>query len=163
MLPSSPPATPCGYSRENGEKYDNHPIFEFVGDQVNIPAMYQVGMKVTISFVIQGNSSDKDGQRSYFNKLVGKNVVPYQPYQQGQGGPTNYPQQGGYGQGFNPGYQGQPYNGFPQQQVPQSGYQPQPAPMQTAPQPAPDPFPPQVDPVTGVPVEQQDNADDLPF
>ena len=92
------------YSRENGEKYDNHPIFEFVGDQVNIPAMYQVGMKVTISFVIQGNSSDKDGQRSYFNKLVGKNVVPYQPYQQGQGGPTNYPQQGGYGQGFNPGY-----------------------------------------------------------
>lgn len=151
------------YSRENGEKYDNHPIFEFVGDQVNIPAMYQVGMKVTISFVIQGNSSDKDGQRSYFNKLVGKNVVPYQPYQQGQGGPTNYPQQGGYGQGFNPGYQGQPYNGFPQQQVPQSGYQPQSAPMQTAPQPAPAPFPPQVDPVTGVPVEQQDNADDLPF
>lgn len=151
------------YNRDNGDKYDNHPIFEFVGDRVNIPGQFQVGQKVVIQFVVQGNMSDKDGQTSYFNKLVGRSMMFYQPgYQQGSGHPTNYPQQGGYGQGFNPGY--------PQQQYqPQGGY----APQQSQPQPsAPvaQPFPPQVDPVTGMPVgaapfppETQDNADDLPF
>lgn len=149
------------YNRESGEKYDNHPIFEFVGEKTGILNTLQVGMKVTLSFVVQGNSTEKDGQKSYFSKLVGMNCVPYQPnYQQGSGYQTNYPQQGGYGQGgYNTVYQGQPYNGFPPQQVPQGGYQPQPAPVQTAPAP----FPPQVDPVTGMPVDHQDNADDLPF
>ena len=148
------------YNRDNGDKYDNHPIFEFVGEKVNIPTQFQIGQKVTVSFVVQGNKSDKDGQTSFFNKLVGKGVYFYQPqYQQG-GQPTNYPPQGGYGQGFNPGYQQMP----PQQ----GGYQQQPFPPQQpmAPQGAPQtaaPFPPQVDPATGMPVAQQDNADDLPF
>lgn len=138
------------YSRENGQKYENHPSFEFVGEKCSIMNMFQVGMKVTLSFVVQGNTSTKDGQTTYFNKLVGQNCVPYQPYQQGQGYPTNYPPQGGYGQGFNPGYQGQPY--YPQQMAPQQ-MPPQQMMQQPAPQPAPAPFPP----------AQEENADDLPF
>lgn len=156
------------YSRDNGEKYDNHPIFEFVGDKVNLPSQFQIGQKVVIMFVVQGNTSEKDGQTSHFNKLVGQSCYLYQPYQQGQGYQPNYPQQGGYGQGYNPGYQGQPY--FPPQQggyqqAPPTSFPPQPAAPQTA-----QPFPPQVDPATGMPVgtapfppQSQDNADDLPF
>lgn len=157
------------YNRDNGDKYDNHPIFEFVGEKVNIPTQFQIGQKVTVSFVVQGNKSEKDGQTSHFNKLVGQSMMFYQPgYQQGSGYPTNYPQQGGYSQGMNPGYQGQPY--FP----PQGGYQQAPTafpPQQPAPQTA-QPFPPQVDPNTGMPIGDQpfppaqggqDNADDLPF
>lgn len=149
------------FGRDSGQKVENHPVFEFVGDSVNAPAQFQLGQKVTVTFVVQGNKSEKDGQVSYFNKLVGKGVYFYQPqYQHGGGQPNNYPPQGGYGQGFNPGYQQMP----PQQ----AGYQQQPFPPQQpmAPQGAPQtaaPFPPQVDPATGMPVGQQDNADDLPF
>ena len=150
------------YGRDSGQKVENHPMIEFIGEQVNAPLNYQLGQKVVVSFVVQGNKSEKDGQMSYFNKLVGRGMYFYQPqYQQGQGRPTNYPPQGGYGQGFNPGYQQMPpqHGGYaPQQPFPPQ----QPMAPQGAQQAAP--FPPQVDPNTGMPVgQQQDNADDLPF
>lgn len=80
-----------------GEPFENYPKVEFSGKHVNDLDAFQVGQLVTVSFVLSGRKSVKDGVTNYFTNVQGYKVEafqnnhfqPQQSYQrQAQGGQT---------------------------------------------------------------------------
>ena len=123
-----------------GRKFENYPKFEFVGNNCAILDQFSVGQIVTVSFVLSGRKSEKNGQVSFFTNVTGYKVELYQRQPQ-----------------------------TVQQPVAAPVVASQPAPVQNPPYISPSaptgmsaaqPFPPAVD-EDGNPIGG--NADDLPF
>ena len=131
-----------------GRKFENYPKFEFVGNNCAILDQFQVGQIVTVSFVLSGRKSEKNGQVNYFTNVTGYKVELYQRQPQQN---VQQPQQVYQGQ--------QPYQAAPQQAAPVQPATPFPATAPTG-QMAQQPFPPAVD-ENGNPIGE--NPDDLPF
>lgn len=83
------------YDPMTGQKFENYPAFDFVGNRVNELDNFKVGDLVTISFALNGRPFDKDGKTTYFTSVNGYKIEPYQrpngSYQQPNGSQTNNP------------------------------------------------------------------------
>lgn len=83
------------YNPMTGQKYENFPAFDFVGNRVNELDSFKVGDLVTISFALNGRPFEKDGKTTYFTSVNGYKIEPYQrsnvSYQQSNGNQTNNP------------------------------------------------------------------------
>lgn len=83
------------YNPMTGQKYENYPAFDFVGNRVNELDNFKVGDLVTISFALNGRPFDKDGKTTYFTSVNGYKIEPYQrsngSNQQSNGSQTNTP------------------------------------------------------------------------
>lgn len=66
------------YNPMTGQKYENYPAFDFVGNRVNELDNFKVGDLVTISFALNGRPFDKDGKTTYFTSVNGYKIEPYQ-------------------------------------------------------------------------------------
>ena len=137
------------YDRFTGQKIENYPLMEFTQNNCQKLDNFKPGDLVTVSFVLSGVKSEKDGQVRYFTHVKGYDIVPYQRQNQGQ-------MQNQVHQGVQTAAHSQlPTQG---QQMSQQGQNT----AQTAASgaPAQQPFPPAVD-ENGNPING--NADDLPF
>lgn len=126
----------------------NYPKFEFTGLHVDDLNNFKIGDIVTVSFVLNGSRSEKDGQVRYFTNVQGFKIEKYQSRFSNQ-------QQGGY-QASQGGNGNQPNTSSVQANTQQAAE----TAMRNAAPSAP-PFPPAVD-GNGQPIGQGDN-DDLPF
>lgn len=85
------------YDPMTGQKFENYPAFDFVGNRVNELDNFKVGDLVTISFALNGRPFDKDGKTTYFTSVTGYKIEPYQRQnggnQQLNGSQTNNPTQ----------------------------------------------------------------------
>lgn len=83
------------YDPVTGQKYENFPAFDFVGNRVNELDSFKVGDLVTISFALNGRPFEKDGKTTYFTSVNGYKIEPYQrsnvSCQQSNGNQTNNP------------------------------------------------------------------------
>lgn len=83
------------YDPKTGQKFENYPAFDFVGNRVNELDNFKVGDWVTISFALNGRPFDKDGKTTYFTSVNGYKIDPYQRqnngYQQSSGVQPNTP------------------------------------------------------------------------
>ena len=83
------------YDQLTGQKYENYPAFDFVGNRVNDLDNFKVGDLVTISFALNGRPFDKDGKTIYITSVTGYKIEPYQRqnngYQQTNGTQANTP------------------------------------------------------------------------
>lgn len=83
------------YDQMTGQKFENYPAFDFVGNRVSELDKFKVGDLVTISFALNGRSFDKDGKTTYFTSVNGYKIEPYQRqdnrYQQTNGTQANTP------------------------------------------------------------------------
>lgn len=83
------------YDPMTGQKFDNYPAFDFVGNRVNELDKFKVGDLVTISFALNGRPFDKDGKIIYITSITGYKIEPYQRqnngYQQSNGVQPNNP------------------------------------------------------------------------
>lgn len=83
------------YNPMTGQKYENFPAFDFVGNRVNELDSFKVGDLVTISFALNGRPFEKDGKTTYFTSVNGYKIEPYQrsnvSYQQSNENQTNNP------------------------------------------------------------------------
>lgn len=81
------------YDPMTGQKFENYPAFDFVGNRVNELDNFKVGDLVTISFALNGRPFDKDGKTIYFTSVTGYKIEPYQRQnggnQQPNGSQTN--------------------------------------------------------------------------
>lgn len=66
------------YDPMTGQKYENYPAFDFVGNRVNELDNFKVGDLVTISFALNGRPFNKDGKTTYFTSVNGYKIEPYQ-------------------------------------------------------------------------------------
>lgn len=66
------------YDPMTGQKFENYPAFDFVGNRVNELDNFKVGDLVTISFALNGRPFDKDGKTTYFTSVNGYKIEPYQ-------------------------------------------------------------------------------------
>lgn len=66
------------YDHMTGQKFENYPAFDFVGNRVNELDNFKVGDLVTISFALNGRPFDKDGKTTYFTSVNGYKIEPYQ-------------------------------------------------------------------------------------
>lgn len=66
------------YDPMTGQKYENYPAFDFIGNRVNELDNFKVGDLVTISFALNGRPFDKDGKTTYFTSVNGYKIEPYQ-------------------------------------------------------------------------------------
>lgn len=66
------------YDQLTGQKYENYPAFDFVGNRVNDLDNFKVGDLVTISFALNGRSFEKDGKTIYITSVTGYKIEPYQ-------------------------------------------------------------------------------------
>ena len=64
------------YDPMTGQKYENYPAFDFVGNIVNELDNFKVGDLVTISFALNGRPFDKDGKTTYFTSVNGYKIEP---------------------------------------------------------------------------------------
>jgi len=129
------------YDPRFGNKIENYPKMEFIQNNCAKLDQFKPGDLVTVSFVLSGRKSVKDGQEHYFTNVTGYDIVYYQRQNQGQqAAPAPAPSQ-------------QPTQG--QQMSQQGSFVPQTAPIGANPQ---QPFPPAVD-EDGNPIDN----DDLPF
>lgn len=133
------------YDRFTGRKIENYPSMEFTQNNCSKLDNFNEGDLVTVSFVLSGVKSEKDGQVNYFTHVKGYDIVPYQRQNVNQGA------QGG--QAFAPSQQ--PAQGHKMSQKGQNTAQ-----TAASVAPAQQPFPPAVD-ENGNPIDG--NADDLPF
>lgn len=65
------------YNPMTGEKYENYPKFEISGKHVNDLDGFQPGQFVTVSFVLNGRKSEKDGIINYFTSIQAYKIEPY--------------------------------------------------------------------------------------
>lgn len=83
------------YDPMTGQKYENYPAFDFVGNRVNELDKFKVGDLVTISFALNGRPFDKDGKTVHITSVTGYKIEPYQRqnsgYQQSNGVQSNTP------------------------------------------------------------------------
>lgn len=83
------------YDPMTGQKFENYPAFDFVGNRVNELDNFKVGDLVTISFALNGRPFEKDGKTTYFTSVNGYKIEPYQRqnngYQQTNGTQANTP------------------------------------------------------------------------
>lgn len=83
------------YDPMTGQKFENYPAFDFVGNRVSELDKFKVGDLVTISFALNGRPFEKDGKTTYFTSVNGYKVEPYQRqnngYQQASGTQANTP------------------------------------------------------------------------
>ena len=66
------------YDPMTGQKFENYPAFDFVGNRVSELDKFKVGDLVTISFALNGRPFEKDGKTTYFTSVNGYKVEPYQ-------------------------------------------------------------------------------------
>jgi hypothetical protein len=59
------------YDRWTGDKFDNFPSFEFIGQRCADLDNFKAGDIVTVSFDIRGRFYDKDGEKKHMNSVVG--------------------------------------------------------------------------------------------
>lgn len=79
------------YDPMTGQKYENYPAFDFVGNRVNELNNFKVGDLVTISFALNGRSFDKDGKTIYITSINGYKLEPYQRQNSGYKQPNMLP------------------------------------------------------------------------
>ena len=83
------------YDPLTGQKYENYPALDFVGNRVNDLDNFKVGDLVTISFALNGRPFDKDGKTIYITSVTGYKIEPYQRQNNGNrqsnGTQTNAP------------------------------------------------------------------------
>lgn len=60
-----------------GQKYENYPAFDFVGNRVNDLDNFKVGDLVTISFALNGRPFDKEGKIIYITSVTGYKIESY--------------------------------------------------------------------------------------
>ena len=81
------------YDPMTGQKFENYPAFDFVGNRVNELDNFKVGDLVTITFALNGRPFDKDGKTTYYTSVNGYKIEPYQrpnvSYQQPNGSQNN--------------------------------------------------------------------------
>lgn len=123
------------YDPMTGQKFENYPAFDFIGNRVNDLDSFKEGDLVTISFALNGRPFEKDGKTIYITSVTGYKIEPYQR------------QNNGY----------KPSNSTHPTTTPPTNPQAQPQ-AQNMPQQVSQPFPPTVD-QNGRP----NNEDDLPF
>lgn len=66
------------YDPMTGQKFENYPAFDFVGNRVNELDNFKVGDLVTISFALNGRPFEKDGKTIYITSVIGYKIEPYQ-------------------------------------------------------------------------------------
>jgi len=66
------------YDPMTGQKFENYPAFDFVGNRVNELDNFKVGDLVTISFALNGRPFEKDGKTIYITSVTGYKIEPYQ-------------------------------------------------------------------------------------
>lgn len=66
------------YDSMTGQKFENYPSFDFVGNRINDLDNFKVGDFVTISFALTGRPFEKDGKTTYFTSVNGYKIEPYQ-------------------------------------------------------------------------------------
>lgn len=66
------------YDPMTGQKYENYPAFDFIGDRVNKLDNFNVGDLVTVSFALNGRPFERDGKKMYITSVTGFNIEPYQ-------------------------------------------------------------------------------------
>lgn len=77
------------YDQYTGEKRDNFPALEFVGQNCQTLDALAVGDMVQVAFVLAGRRYVKDGQERYFTSVTGYKAEPYQhPQATAQGQPA---------------------------------------------------------------------------
>ena len=83
------------YDPLTGQKYENYPALDFVGNRVNDLDNFKVGDLVTISFALNGRPFEKDGKTIYITSVTGYKIEPYQRQNNGNrqsnGTQTNAP------------------------------------------------------------------------
>lgn len=102
------------YDPMTGQKFENYPAFDFVGNRVSELDKFKVGDLVTISFALNGRPFEKDGKTTYFTSVNGYKIEPYQRPNSG-------------GQQSNAGQTSAPVISQPIQASPQTTEQPLPA------------------------------------
>ena len=102
------------YDQMTGQKFENYPAFDFVGNRVGELDKFKVGDLVTISFALNGRPFEKDGKTTYFTSVNGYKIEPYQRPNSG-------------GQQSNAGQTSAPVISQPTQASPQTTEQPLPA------------------------------------
>lgn len=65
------------YDPMTGQKYENYPAFDFVGNRVNDLDNFKVGDLVTISFALNGRPFDKEGKIIYITSVTGYKIESY--------------------------------------------------------------------------------------
>lgn len=66
------------YDPMTGQKFENYPAFDFIGNRVNDLDSFKEGDLVTISFALNGRRFEKDGKTIYINSVTGYKIEPYQ-------------------------------------------------------------------------------------
>lgn len=83
------------YDQMTGQKFENYPSFDFVGNRTNELDRFKAGDLVTISFALNGRPFEKDGKVSYITSITGYKIEPYQRQNNGNrqsnGTQTNAP------------------------------------------------------------------------
>lgn len=83
------------YDQMTGQKFENYPSFDFVGNRTNELDRFKAGDLVTISFALNGRPFEKDGKVSYITSITGYKIEPYQRqnngYQASNTAQTNNP------------------------------------------------------------------------
>ena len=83
------------YDPMTGQKFENYPAFDFIGNRVNDLDSFNDGDLVTISFALNGRPFEKDGKTIYITSVTGYKIEPYQrqnnSYQQTNGIQPNTP------------------------------------------------------------------------
>ena len=66
------------YDPMTGQKFENYPAFDFIGNRVNDLDGFKEGDLVTISFALNGRPFEKDGKTIYITSVTGYKIEPYQ-------------------------------------------------------------------------------------
>ena len=66
------------YDPMTGQKFENYPAFDFIGNRVNDLDSFKEGDLVTISFALNGRPFEKDGKTIYITSVTGYKIEPYQ-------------------------------------------------------------------------------------
>lgn len=106
------------YNQNTGEKYENTPMLEFVGNTCNDLDNFRNGNLVTITFDVQGTKYEKDGQIQIFTRVRPFRIEARPTQQMPQPQPFQQPQFQSQQQFQQPQQQfygsGQPSNNAPQ-------------------------------------------------
>ena len=65
------------FDQYSGQKFENYPKLEFVGNNCSQLDQFQIGQLVTVSFVLSGRKVEKDGNVNYFTNASGYNIEHY--------------------------------------------------------------------------------------
>lgn len=70
------------FDQFTGDKRENYPSITFVQKHCEDLNNFRQGQRVVVSFIVQGRPYEKDGQKKFFNDVVGYRIEPFATNQQ---------------------------------------------------------------------------------